>query len=181
MKVILIFINFLSTLSVLPNWNLKNSSKILLDSSSTSDTYTYTVTHRAMYKLEAELKKTITRLENKTLTHQNELFINKTSYGKVTFEHIESFYKTDSNNRYICPIGKYDPINLDGMSQITNDITKNNIWDLKCYNHNSGKIFFFVFYLMNGANQIYDLVSGTTYNKYNNLQLQSELNNYLYI
>ena len=52
----LLFLNLLlSTLSIIPNWNLKNSSKDLL----TSNTYTYTITHREMYNLVGKLDKTI--------------------------------------------------------------------------------------------------------------------------
>ena len=172
----LIFLNlFFSTISVLPNWNLKASSQNLLDSSTDPNSYTYVITHRAMYKLEAELKKNITRHDNGTITHKNELFINGTSYGMVSFEQIESFYHTEKGKRILCPIGKYDPITLDGMTEITNNITKNDNWDLKCYNHNSGKVYFFVFYFMNGENQVYDLETNFTYTRYQHLQLHSEL------
>ena len=67
--------------------------------------------------------------------------------SEVSFENIQSFYKTDSGKELMCPIGKYDPINLNDMKEINNNIKKNNIWDLKCYNHNSGKVYFFAFYL----------------------------------
>ena len=133
----LILLNlFLLSISLIPNWNLKASSKDLLDSSSNINTYKYIVTHRLMYRLVARLEKTITRHDNGTITHENELFINETSKGKVSFEQIESFYFTDNNRKLLCPIGKYDIINLDSMTEITNSITKNSNWDLKCYNHN---------------------------------------------
>ena len=174
---IFIFLNLLLfNVSIIPNWNLKKSAKNLLDTNTNTNTFTYTVTHRAMYKLEAELKKTITRnSENGAISHINELFINKTSYGNVQFENIESFYHTDSGKRLLCPIGKHDPINLDGMNEIVNSNTKNENWDLKCYNHNSANRYFFTFYFMNGANQVYDLVDASTYTKYEYLNIQSEL------
>ena len=177
MYVIFIFLNLLFfNISIIPNWNLKKSAKNLLDTNTNTNTFTYTVTHRAMYKLEAELKKTITRnSENGTISHINELFINKTSYGNVQFENIESFYHTDSGKRLLCPIGKHDPINLDGMNEIVNSNTKNENWDLKCYNHNSANRYFFTFYFMNGANQVYDLVDASTYTRYEYLNIQSEL------
>ena len=139
----LIFLNLIfSTISVLYNWDLKAFSKNLLDKSTNTNSHTYVITHRAMYKLEAKLQKKIIRQDNGTITHENELFINGTSKGKVSFEQIESFYHTDSGKKLICPIGKYDPINLDGMTEITNDITKNDNWDLKCYNHNAENVYF---------------------------------------
>ena len=106
----------------------------------------------------AKIEKTITRHDNGTITHENELFINGTSKGKVSFEQIKIFDFTDNDKKLLCPIGKYDIINLDSMTEITNNITKNNNWDLKCYNHNAGiNKYFFAFYFMNGQNQAYDL------------------------
>jgi len=95
--------------------------------------------------LVAKIEKTITRHDNGTITHENELFINGTSKGEVSFEQIESFYFTDNDKKLLCPIGKYDIINLDSMTEITNNITKNNNWDLKCYNHNDANKYFFCF------------------------------------
>ena len=61
------------------------------------------------------------------------------------------------------------------MTEISNSIVKKDNWDLKCYNHNSGKKYFFVFYFMNGANQVYELQTDGNYKWYEHLQLQSEL------
>ena len=50
----LILLNlFLLSISLIPNWNLKASSKDLLVSSSNINTYNYIVTHRLMYRLVA--------------------------------------------------------------------------------------------------------------------------------
>ena len=176
MYIVLLLLNlFYLSISIIPNWNLKDSAKDLLDTSTSTNTYTYTVTHRAMYKLEAKLQKTLKRESNGIITQKNKLYINGTFKSEVSFENIESFYKTDSGKKLMCPIGKYDPINLNDMKEINNNIKKNNIWDLKCYNHNSGKVYFFAFYLMNGAKQVYDLNSDNSYTEYERLQLHSEL------
>ena len=176
MYIVLLLLNlFYLSISIIPNWNLKDSAKDLLDTSTSTNTYTYTVTHRAMYKLEAKLQKTLKREANGIITQKNKLYINGTFKSEVSFENIESFYKTDSGKKLMCPIGKYDPINLNDMKEINNNIKKNNIWDLKCYNHNSGKVYFFAFYLMNGAKQVYDLNSDNSYKQYERLQLHSEL------
>ena len=115
-----------SIISVIPNWDLKKSSKNLLDSN--TNTYTYTITHRAMYKLEAKLTKTINKLNNGEITHENRLYINGTDYGTVTFEQIESFYQLN-DKKILCPIGKYEPIklNLNDMKEIKNNIEKKSI------------------------------------------------------
>ena len=180
----LILLNlFVSIISVLPNWDLEKSSKKLL----TGDTYTYTITHREMYGLIAKLEKTITRSDSGTITHSNKLCIDESSCSTVTFENIESFYKFGESRKLLCPMGKFDPINLDGNNQIENtalefDRTKNN-WDLKCYNHNSG--YFLTFYFNNGEDQVFELTNENKYFKYTNFQLHRilfdfKLQNYFY-
>ena len=145
MKIITIFINlFFISFSILPNWNLQSSSKNLLES---SNTHEYTITNRHMYNLD----------ENGTIIHKNKLWINNDDKGVVSFENIESFYKKEDDNRQLlCPMGSYDPINLDDMKEIPNNIDKKEKWNLKCYNHNAG--YFFVYYFNNGENEVYDLL-----------------------
>ena len=143
MIIIFILLNLLfSGISILPNWDLASSSKNLLPG---TNTYTYTISLRDMYKLKSELKKTITRLEDGTITHSNTLKLNSTDVIRtVDFEVIESFYQLDDGRRILCPIGKFEPINLDNLNKYENDkLNKTKNWDLKCYNHNNG--FFFIF------------------------------------
>ena len=88
---IFLFINlFFFTYSILPIWDLKNSSKDLLSS---VNSYEYTITHRRMYDLVALLKKKITKADDGTITHQNTLQIDSGDVRNVAFENIESFYK----------------------------------------------------------------------------------------
>jgi hypothetical protein len=184
MNVLIFLYLILSTISIIPNWNLKDSSKDLLPTG--TDTCTYTVVDRMMYNLIGKLDKTITR-SGSTITHSNTLYIrNKDAaesttqtFTNVNFENIESLYKftSGSNNgkRFLCPIGKHHPINIDGspFSEIDNtDIDDNIEWDLKCYNHNKGH--FFVYYFMNGEKQVYDL-SGSTYTERTSLKMHQEL------
>ena len=180
----LLFLNLLlSTLSIIPNWNLKNSSKDLL----TSNTYTYTITHREMYNLVGKLDKTIERsTSDNSITHKNTLYIknddnsNAKTIDNVLFENIESLYKMDDGNnnfrRILCPIGKHHPINIDSnpfQENDNSDIDDNNEWDLKCYNHNEGH--FFIYYFMNGEKQVYDLSTSWGYTKLDNLKMFDEL------
>ena len=126
MKKLFIFINliFLS-FAILPNWNLESSSKNLLE----SNTHEYNITHRQMYNLDALLKKTITRSNDGTISHQNKLYIDNVDKGVVSFENIESFYKKDDGRQLLCPMGSYDPINLENMQEIPNNIDKNEKWN----------------------------------------------------
>ena len=183
MKVLIFLYLFLSSISIVPNWNLKDSSKDLLPTG--TDTCTYTVVDRMMYDLIGKLDKTITR-SGSGITHSNTLYIRNNVEGSTTqtftnvnFENIESLYKfTDGNNsgkRFLCPIGKHHPINIDNdpFSEINNnEIDGNNEWDLKCYNHNENH--FFVYYFMNGEKQVYDL-SGSTYTERTSLKMHQEL------
>ena len=118
MKVLLIFTYLIFySIGVLPNWNIEKSSINLL----TSDSYNYIITHRVMYDLEAKLEKYIIRLDNGTITHYNQLYINGEYKGKVSFENIETFYLINGR-KLLCPMGKFHPINLVNMEEIENNI-----------------------------------------------------------
>ena len=101
------------------------------------------------------------------------------TYTNVDFEYIESFYylKGGTEKKILCPAGKNHPINLENSQTIKNNDFNNedNDWDLKCYSHNAGKKFVFTFYLSNGENQIYDLLTDDTFQKYEELNLHEEL------
>ena len=131
-----------------------------------------------MQKLKTELKKTIKRLANGTISHSNSLYLNSTDDTReMDFEFIESFYQLNDGRQILCPIGKHEPINLDDLSKYENDeLNKIRNWDLKCYFHNSG--YFFVFYMSHGENQVYDLVysrSESSYIKYDALKFYEDL------
>ena len=144
------------TSSVLPIWNIKNSSKDLLG---TDNSCEYLIADRRMYELNIQLKKKITR-DTEKISDQNYLDISgdKSITNKlVDYENVESFYgKSSSSGIYIlCPRGNFNPINIndvDNMEEIKFDewINSDN-WDLKCYYHSTGN--FLMFYFMNGINQ----------------------------
>ena len=173
---ILIFIDlFLNIFSVVPIWNLKNCSIDLLQN---SNYYSYIIADRYMYEMRAKLEKIITKTDDAKIIHENTLYIDEISKGKVSFENIDSFYKFDHNKKLLCPMGKYHPIDLDNMMEIeNNDFDRNNsYWDLKCYNHNAGGGYFLVFYLNNEENQVYSLeYDNNIYVKYPNLQIYEEM------
>ena len=124
----LILLNlFFSIISVLPNWDLEKSSRELL----TNNTYTYPITNREMYGLKAKLEKTITRSDSGAITHTNKLCIDESSCSTVTFENIESFYKFGESRKLLCPMGKFDPINLDGTESDRSKLTEGFIHKLK--------------------------------------------------
>ena len=104
MKLLIFLCLFLSSISIVPNWNLKDSSKDLLPTG--TDTCTYTVVDRMMYDLIGKLDKTITR-SGSTITHSNTLYIrNKDAaesttqtFTNVNFENIS----TDAKYLFIWP------------------------------------------------------------------------------
>ena len=160
---------FVSIFTVLPIWNLNSSSIDLLKDRTE---WIYTITNRNMYGLTAILEKNITKTDE-NIKHENTLYINGNSKGRVEFENIESLYNIDNNN-ILCPTGKFNPINLDTMSQIgNNNLDTNNNWNLKCYYHGSGN--FLVFYLNNGEKQIYKLNGVSSYTDMNDYKLHREL------
>ena len=169
---IYIIINLLlSSFSVIPLWNLKKSSLDLLKE---NNNYTYTISHGFMYEMEALLSKEIKRTNDGTIIHENLLYIDSYLKGRVDFENIDSFYKL-ANRKIICPFGKYNPINIDTMSEFENVYQNSDDWNLKCYKHNTGH--FFIYYLNNKENQVYEL--DTNNNNYIHQDL-IELNNELY-
>ena len=171
---IFIFLNLLVyTILIIPNWNIGNSSNNLLSS---SNTIKYDVTHREMYGLKLRLEKTITKLDDGTITHQNILYSNTTPYTitNIAFEHIESFYLKDGK-QILCPIGKYNPINLETNTELNhNNKDEDDEFEIKCYSHNEG--YFFIFYFRNGDNQTYNLTMDTlNFTKCENFQFYEEL------
>ena len=171
--ILFIFLNLLvSTFLIIPNWNLGSAGVNLLR---TSDTKNYVVSHRAMYGLIAKLEKTITKLSNGTITHQNTLTLNDTPTTTiVSYENIESLYKFEGK-KILCPKGKYDPVNLESNSEIiNNNKDEDDDFEVKCYLHNTGH--FFTFYFRNDEKQTYNLTaSNLNYVKYENMQFYKEL------
>ena len=145
--IIFVFLNLLvSTILVIPNWNIKKTSINLLGSSNTKS---YDITHRDMYGLILRLEKTITKLNNGTITHFNVLYSNDTPhFTNVSYENIESFYKINGK-KILCPIGKYEPINLETNSEISNNNKKeDDDFRIKCYSHNAGYFLYFILEIM---------------------------------
>ena len=140
--------------SVIPIWDLKESSVDLLPENTNEHSFTFTEKN---YYMKAKLTKTITRTGN-TISKTNTMYsetISKTENG-VTYEDIESvciLYNNDNNNRYvICPKGKYNPIYyLNGnLNTLYSGLDTSKDWTLKCYKHDTE--FILVFYLNYGLN-----------------------------
>ena len=123
------------------------------------------------------MKKNISKNSIGNITYENKLFFNGKFITNVEFENIDSFYfDKDNNLSVLCPMGKYNPINITTMEEIkNNDIHQNESdWNLKCYNLSNG--YFFIFYLNKGKNQVYnlDLVNNSFY-KIPELQTYEEM------
>ena len=143
--------------SVIPIWDLKESSVDLLPENTNEHSFTFT---EKDYQMKAKLTKTITRsgsVISKTNTMYSET-ISKTENG-VSYEDIESvcvLYNNDNNRYVICPKGKYHPIYYLNNNQNTlsaGGIDSNKDWTLKCYKHDTN--FIFAFYLNYGINYYY--------------------------
>ena len=162
--------NFLiiSISCIIPNWNLINVGKKLINSP--DEIYSYTVTHQIS---DGEQKLQITKeiyMENNIIKNKSKIEINDIKID-VPFDSIESFHKINEHI-IICPKGPYHPYNLATKDWIIpKDFPKDILWDLKCKKHKSvnevdGKnidvYFFLVFYLMNNNQKLYYLVLGET-------------------
>ena len=151
--------------SVLPVWNLKNTSIDLLPHKTTSEYHEYTIINSVkMYELTATLKKKLSRKADLSVHHANNLELDNVDKGAVTFEYFESYYKW-SSNQILCPKGIYKPYKVNGNNY--EEISYNNTWlqnnktDLKCYYHRSGGEHLLSYYFMNGENYFLEF-SGTS-------------------
>ena len=171
----IIFNLFLFSFSVLPYWNLTIQSSDLFEN---KIEYNYSITHRHKNSYIVEMKKNISKNSIGNITYENKLYFNGKFITNVEFENIDSFYfdKDNNNLSVLCPMGKYNPINITTMEEIkNNDIHQNESdWNLKCYNLSNG--YFFIFYLNKGKNQVYnlDLVNNSFY-KIPELQTYEEM------
>ena len=157
-------ISILSVIPVLPLWNLKNTAIDLLPNKNTVEYHEYTIETRKMYDLTTELKKKISRKEDLSVQHKNNLKLNNVDKGTVNFEYFESYYSW-SSNQILCPKGNYNPYKVSESDYIeitySEDWIKNDKTDLKCYYHRSGSKHLLVYYLMNGKNYFLEF-SGTS-------------------
>ena len=144
--------------SVLPIWNLKDSSVDLLPENTNQHSYIFTEKN---YQMKAQLKKTITR-SGSTITKTNLMYSETigVTQNNVDYEDIESVcvLYSDNNKYVICPNGKYHPIYYYNNNNNLNTLYAGGIdnskdWSLKCYKHDTG--FIFVFYLNYGINFYY--------------------------
>ena len=165
--------------SILPIWNLEESSEDLLG---TGNQHIYAIANREMYNFVLELTKTITRDDvNKIITHKNTLKLGGKTYT-VDYENVESFYDKDVTKnidlKILCPRGSFHPVNLVNMDNPTNinfdNWIKDDKWDLKCYYHSTG--FFLIYYLMNGNNEVkYRKTSESEWSDHEFLKLYDEI------
>ena len=164
LAIYLFLISFLEVVSVLPVWNLKNTSIDLLPNRTTTEYHEYTIETRTMYNLATELKKKISRKSDLSVQHINNLKLNNVDKGAVSFEYFESYYLW-SSNQILCPKGHHNPykVNENNYEEIeySSSWIKNNKIDLKCYYHRSGSHHLLVYYLMNGENYFLEF-SGTS-------------------
>ena len=148
---IIFFKLIIKTFSIIPEWNFENTAINLLASVNTITNETY---HKVKDNMEVFIYKKFSK-ENGEIIYKK--YVKVKEYhtgtviydGEVDFDEIQSFYYI-SNDRIICPEGKFHPhyfydntystLNLD-MIQTIGD------WELKCFALSD---YFFVFYMMNG-------------------------------
>ena len=165
--ILLIFILFFKTYSVIPIWDFPSQSIDLF--ASQNNQFIYTTYQSSTNDIKLKLDKIFIRGDDGIITYKNVLTIGSET-KEVPFDDIESFYGNKlSCNTLICPKGKYHPYCFDSNKNITNStFVENGNWELKCYAHDTG--YFLVIYLMNGGNNIlfysknnYELSSSNLY------------------
>ena len=182
MKFLIFFYLIVFVFTLLPIWDLKNSSIDLLNTGDCS--HEYTILNTRMYDLTTTLKKKITR-NNGKITQVNTIkiieHISDTETSEiipetnVEFENIESFYKLNGL-KVLCPQRNFNLVDINNnLNTIEfSDWTKDDYWDLKCYYHRMG--YFLVYYLINGNNEIQAFKeSNQTWLKYDSIQIYDEM------
>lgn len=156
------------TISLIPNWNFKNSTIDLLSDSSKE--VEITILDKEMYNCHIILTKKISK-NGDNITQQNYLKIDNFPKKETNWEDIESFYNLEGHY-FICPKGKeylyrYFPnedknpeiIGLDYIPDKEKD------WELKCYYQPSQKWLFYAFTNSYKNNYIYGVKFDSNYEK----------------
>ena len=140
---------------IVPLWNFDSSTINLL---STSQTYEYTIYSFSQDSFSVNLKKSITKNTDGSISEKNTLIINSDS-KETSWEDIHSSYGF-SNALYICPKGKNHLNKYLGSNQFQEyipggfDYTEN--WELICYKQ-TVKNYLFVAYL-NKYNKLFAFI-----------------------
>ena len=146
-NILIFFILFFQTYSVIPIWDFNAQSIDLL--SSQESNYNYTTYNSVNIRLEK-----IFIRNNGIITYKNQLTIGDVT-KEVPFDYIGSYYlNLLGHDILICPKGKFHPYDFyNNQSIIPSDFEENGDWELKCYKHETG--YFLIFYLMNGGQKIF--------------------------
>ena len=152
---ILIFSIIAFIYSTIPNWDMDSTSVNLFSSSSSANSYDYTLYNNNNFVL----KKTITKDNGKIKDTNYLTYTTDGTTKKVDFERIESVYWNQLGiSIVICPKGSFHPYNFYGGTYIKPFDSDGN-WELSCYYHKT--TYFLVFYAHNGGYNLY-YVKGNT-------------------
>ena len=129
--ILLIFILFFKTYSVIPIWDFPSQSIDLF--ASQNNQFIYTTYHSSTNDIKLKLDKKFIRGDDGIITYKNVLTIGS-EIKEVPFDDIESFYWDKLGcNTLICPKGKYHPYCFDSNKNIINNtFVENGNWELKC-------------------------------------------------
>ena len=149
--ILLIFYQIFLIQAPIPNWNLDSQSISMTN-------LRYTVYQSNGYSKNVKLEKNI-YIENGQVISKNILTVG-TIEREVPFEDIESHYSNVhgfvNDEVLICPKGKFHPYQFNADADYTpTGFTEVEDWNLKCYDHYSGRLLFFFF--LNGAYTFYSL------------------------
>ena len=151
----LVFCLLIQILSIIPEWNLNNSGRPLVE---TDTEKTFEVLSKTLHGVKL-VHQRIIKKDNSGISLKNVIALNDGEKIEVPFDQVESFYKLfeDSGSpRYIiCPKGNHHPYDFTNkQDMIPTGFSGSSSWDLKCYLTflNGSKKFFLVFYLMNDGN-----------------------------
>ena len=151
----LIFCLLIQILSIIPEWNLNNSGRPLVE---TDTEKTFEVLSKTLHGVKL-VHQRIIKKDNSGISLKNVIALNDGEKIEVPFDQVESFYKLfegSGSPRYIiCPKGNHHPYDFTNkQDMIPTGFSGSSSWDLKCYLTflNGSKKFFLVFYLMNDGN-----------------------------
>ena len=161
MVILFLFIKFIKiTFSIVPLWNFEKASQNLLKDGEYYYTFDGPIygTQKGSYSLTIKVSKN----ENGIIMKEKFLYLDGNQITGMDYDEIESVYKNNKNNYFVCPKGKFfvyfyninDPSKNKILQNGQLDDKKN--WDLKCFYQENAEMLFISH--LNSGNRYYEYI-----------------------
>ena len=144
--------------SIVPLWNFELSSQNLITDNDNYFEGQIYGTQVGNYKLKIKVSKN----ENGMIKTEKTLYLDENEITGMDYDEIESVYKNNNNNYFVCPKGKFNVyfynFNDPSKNKILQDgeLEDKNNWDLKCFYQPNAKLLFISY--LNSQNKYYEYI-----------------------